>query len=121
MNWEFKHILAPCIWLLAGILIGVSIDNYSQQSGQLGSLNLEKFERRIDALAAELELTVSQHEEVEAILQETREKLVDIRKERRPQLQTLRKDTLKRLRNVLTPEQRKRFVEIRKETKSQNL
>ncbi len=57
----------------------------------------------------DLDLTPQQHAEIEQIIRQSRDKLRKFRKEFRPEIKQIFKDTADRIRAVLNPDQQKKF------------
>lgn len=69
----------------------------------------------IEHLEAKLHLTPEQKEKIDAILEESRKRSDEIRRDIRPRLERQIEETHERIAAVLTPEQREKFQELQSE------
>jgi Spy/CpxP family protein refolding chaperone len=69
-------------------------------------------ERILRHMTRDLNLNDAQAQQVRAILEETGNKIQDLRKQHRPEFDAVRKESHDRIRKVLTPEQAGKFEEM---------
>ncbi len=101
--------------LVVGFLVGIVATHlfYAQKfrkAGSVGSMASDFFAHRLER---DLNLDTSQREQIDAILEETREAADELRFEIRPRIALLMEDAAERIDAVLTEEQRARFEELR--------
>ena len=70
---------------------------------------------RFDQLATRLQLNADQKTKVQQIFTDTRQQLQSLRKESEPRVNDIRQQTDQRLQQVLTPDQWKKFQQMRDE------
>ena len=106
-RWQ---ILAAGIVVFAlGILVGALGANLYHRRGPANQ-NAARREAFAQALK-QLNLNSEQQTKVDAILEDTRSQLRDVRKEESPKVSDIRKKTRERLQSVLTPEQWRQLQE----------
>ncbi len=98
------------ITLMAGLVAGLI-------AGQAMAGPKYDIEKKVAKMVKRLDLEESQVEPVKTILREQHAKKVELRKQMkesmRPQMQAIKQETGDRLSAVLTPEQQKKFAEMR--------
>lgn len=113
---------AAAIWavsgiLVLGILLGVLGTHlfYAHKLREPGSFSAVAGRFFAGRLERELALTAEQRDAIYAILEETRHEAGSLREELRPRVAALMEESAERISQVLTPEQRERFAELRRE------
>src|SRR5688572_6993756 len=95
---------------------GAAPDEGKKKGAREGQKGEQKGEGQRERLTKELNLTPEQQSKVEAILNETRDRIravpAEDKGERRKQAERLRAESRARIAEVLTPEQRKRYEEM---------
>jgi Spy/CpxP family protein refolding chaperone len=109
-------ILAVCALFVSGVVIGVlgmhlyyvqKLTDPWQHPAMVGRVMNER-------LVRELDLSEEQREEIQAILEDSRREGEEMRQRMRPEVEGLMKRTLEAIEEVLTPEQRERFEQMRR-------
>lgn len=108
--------------LVVGVILGATAHRWLPVAGdrqaqmpperpripQLGATS----ERLLKRYSRHLDLTEAQQEEVDQILDQSRERMVEVRKNIGSKIETVRRDTWARIRDVLTPGQQEVFDEL---------
>ncbi len=108
MNSNWKYIVVA---LVLGIAIGAVGTIKGFQCGLRGSWkNPEKMHQRmLKEFTSKLNLTPDQQQKVSAILDDTGKKITTLREEVHPKFEAIRNSTRAQIREILTPEQQKKF------------
>jgi Spy/CpxP family protein refolding chaperone len=113
-KWQVR--LAVLVIFAIGFVAGGLAVNFYRDHNRPGQSSMMRggFNRVIERL----NLNPEQKEQVEAIFEEARAKLIEIRKESGPKFREVRTQTDERLKAVLTPEQWEQFQQMTKENRS---
>ena len=112
-KWQVR--LAVLVIFAIGFVAGGLAMNFYRDRNRPAQSSMMRggFSRVVERL----NLTPEQKEQVDAIVEEARAKLMEIRKESGPKFREVREQTDERLRAVLTPEQWEQFQQIMKENR----
>lgn len=106
---------------LACTTIAKAQDTNTQRTGRRGA----SVEQRVDRLSTELNLTDEQKTKVTALFQDQAKQMRAMRQDtslsredRRAKMRTMREDTDKKMKTILTPDQEKKWQQMRKEMRS---
>lgn len=90
-----------------------------------GGRRMRNAEEQLNQLSEQLKLTEEQKPQVKAALEEQNKKLTELRgdsgvaqEDRRTKMQTIREETTKKLKEILTPEQFKKYGEIQQQQRN---
>ena len=99
---------------LTGLLVGWIGARYCP-GGFRGGPRMEPkpYPKILEKLHKKLEFTPEQKTQVEAILKENHQKVLGLHNAARPQFDEIRRDTDKRIGELLTPEQREKFEKLK--------
>lgn len=112
MKFEWKQILTS---LLIGLFIGAILGAWGLRYGfhrkawHGGVHGEKKYARMLQHFSSKLDLNSEQRQQVAAILEDKRQKMQTLRAEIHPKFKELRDTTSVEIRNVLTPQQQKKF------------
>ncbi len=106
----YLYFLATAI--LGAILGGVGVYYFLWSHGRLQHHDGFNKDRAMAHLKKELNLTDAQAQQVGQIFDETSQKVKDLQKQIDPQFQAIHQETRARIRQVLNPEQAKKFDEL---------
>ena len=115
MNRGFA-ILAVCALFVSGVVIGAlgmhlyyvqKLTSPWQHPAMVGRVMNER-------LVRELDLSEEQRQEIQAILEESRRAGAELRQRMRPEVEGLMRSTREAIEEVLTPEQREKFEQMRR-------
>ena len=98
-------------FLLGIILGGVGVYYFLWSSGRLAHRGFNR-DRAVAHFKKELDLSADQVEKIGAIFDETSQKVRDLQKQMEPQFQALHLETRGRIRQLLNPDQVKKFDEL---------
>ena len=103
--------------LVLGILLGILGTHlfYAQKFRKAGSWSEMASDFFAHRLERELGLSAEQRQAIERIMEESRVEGHAMREEMRPRVEEMMRRTSERISEVLTPEQRQRFAELRRE------
>jgi Spy/CpxP family protein refolding chaperone len=113
-KWQVR--LAVLSIFVVGVIAGALATNIyreSRISTSGGGMRGGGFERVID----KLNLTSDQRAQVDAIFEDARARLTELRNESGPRFREVRKQTDERLQSVLTPEQWEQFKKMMEESR----
>jgi Spy/CpxP family protein refolding chaperone len=97
--------------LLGAVLGGVGVYYYLWYNGRLQHPTSTKNER-VAHLKKDLNLSDAQTQQVSQILDEASQKMRDLQKQIDPQFQAIHQETRARIRQILNPDQAKKFDEF---------
>jgi Spy/CpxP family protein refolding chaperone len=97
--------------ILGAILGGVGVYYYLWHSGRLQHPSGFNKARALAHLKKELNLTDAQSQQISQIFDETSQKVRDLQKQIDPQVHALHMETRSRIRQILNPDQAKKFDE----------
>jgi Spy/CpxP family protein refolding chaperone len=97
--------LFAALLLLAGLLVGFAASTLAYRYGLLHARPRGIVER----MDRELKLTPDQHEQIVAVMEDTRSKMADLRRDFSHRRRELFNQASDRIRAVLNPEQQQRF------------
>jgi Spy/CpxP family protein refolding chaperone len=98
-------------FILGGILGGGGEYYLLWSTGRLSHRGFNK-DRAIAHFKNELDLSADQVQQISKIFDDSSQKVRDIQKQTEPQLQTLHLETRGRIRQILNPDQAKKFDEL---------
>lgn len=99
--------------LLIGLALGLSLSWCNKMRWHHSPMDHEKrYTRMLNHLQRKLDLNAEQKAKVGEILQTKREKIKALRSEIRPKFEELRHSANQEIRQILTPEQQKKFDQI---------
>jgi len=103
----------------SGIVVGVVGDRYfaqPQRAAQRGPRSPDEYRRAyVEEMSKRLKLTPGQLNQLNQILDETREQFRQLREKQRPEVRALQEKQTERINAILTPEQREEYARMRKE------
>ena len=102
-------------FLLGIILGGVGVYYFLWSTGRLSHRGFNR-DRAVAHFKKELDLSADQVEKIGAIFDETSQKVRDLQKQTEPQFQALHLETRGRIRQVLNPDQVKKFDEMMRQS-----
>ena len=106
---------------LGGLLAFSTIAMAQDTGGKKGGKNRYSAEQRLERMATDLKLTDEQKPKVKAVLEETSKGMQGLRDvpqdERRQKMQTIREQELKKLKEILTPDQMEKYKKAQDEMK----
>ncbi len=112
-KWQIR--LAVIIIFIVGFVAGaLSINIYRSKQSPSGP---SRMWGRYDQMIDRLNLSPDQKSQVEAIFDDARARLMEIRRESEPRFREVRKQTDSRLQGALTPEQWEQFQQMVSELK----
>lgn len=117
MTAKTKAGLLIALIFVAGLAGGVALDRLALWRifpGPLAQGQLLRPEPFLLRLGRDLNLTQEQRRELEGIVEESRRRMMELRGQMGPQLETIRERAHERLETILTPEQRARWIEFRR-------
>lgn len=112
MKFEWKQILTS---LLIGLFIGAIFGawglrySFYKKAWHGGVHGEKKYARMLKHFSSKLDLNSEQKQRVATILEDKRQKMQTLRAEINPKFKELRDTTSAEIKNVLTPEQQKKF------------
>ena len=112
-KWQVR--LAVLIIFAIGFIAGGLAMNFYRDHRR--SADYQSMRGGFDRVIEELDLTPEQKTQVDAIFDDARAQLMEIRKQSGPKYHEVRKQTDERLKAVLTPEQWEQFQQIMKESR----
>jgi Spy/CpxP family protein refolding chaperone len=98
--------------ILGAVLGGVGVYYFLWYTGRIQHPHAFSKDRAVAHLKKELSLTDAQTEQVSRIFDETSQKMRDLQKQIDPQFQALHQETRARVREILNPDQAKKFDEF---------
>jgi Spy/CpxP family protein refolding chaperone len=113
-KWQVR--LAVLLIFVIGVIAGVLATNiYRERWMPSSAANMRggRFERMLDRL----DLTETQRAQVDAIFDDARERLTELRNESQPRFREVRKQTDERLQSVLTQQQWDQFQQMMSESR----
>ena len=113
-KWQVRG-AALLIFVLGFVAGALALHGYSAWAYRRAPQN------RFEQLATRLQLDADQKTKVQQIFGDTRTQLQNLRKESEPKVTEIRQQTDLRLQQVLTPEQWKKFQQMREELRSKRV
>ncbi len=114
-----KLVLSLLVVFASGIAVGVVGDRYftgRQQAAIKGPRTPEEYRRAyVEEMNKRLKLTPPQLEQLNRILDETREQFRQLREKQRPEVRALQEAQTAKINAILTPEQQEEYARMRKE------
>lgn len=107
--------------LLAFSTIAMAQDTDAKKDSKKGGKNRYSAEQRLERMSADLKLTDEQKPKVKTVLEETSKGMQGLRDvpqdERRQKMQTIRETEMKKLKEILTPDQMEKYKKAQEEMK----
>ncbi len=109
MSWHYVVIA-----LLIGVIVGMGVNRFEAQEFYPRTKHSGKMkERMIERLSSKLDLSAEQKTKVMAIFEAQKPKMMALEKEMHPKFEALRTETDQEIKKVLTPEQQKKFDQVK--------
>ncbi len=117
MTAKTKAGLLMALIFLTGVAGGVALDRLALWRISPGPVAPGRFAAQASfllRLGRDLDLSQEQRRELEQIVEESRRRMIELRRQMGPELQSIRERAQERLETILSPEQRARWVEFRR-------